>query len=363
MEKYPDRIEVKINYNPLDFDEETKQPKADQDLSDIEWADIVFTQNIHKFGGQYTYNLIKHAKNLGKFTHYDTDDLLTDLYEGHRLFHVYKDMKLDQISAMVYGEADLVSVTQKKFAHRISQYVNGTLAIIKNAIDFELPCWNADRTEAKVTRVGWAGGIHHEVDVQEFRGVIPKVNRLAGKKVHWIFMGRPPKNPDNNKGKEWEQEVWDNYQKNFLNGTNPKNVSWVHALPPNHYGVLYKDLDIAIAPLQPNNFNDSKSEIKLMEAGRYGVPLVCTDVGCYNEVIRNWDTGFLITEDNKLADWARVLTKLIKDDKLRKEMGAALKKIVDEAYDINKHIHLRIELYENLIGANKTKTKVSDGVE
>ena len=44
-------------------------------------------------------------------------------------------------------------------------------------------------------------------------------------------------------------------------------------------------------------------------------------------------------------------------------MGAALKKIVDEAYDINKHIHLRIELYENLIGANKTKTKVSDGVE
>jgi len=348
QELYPDRVEVRFNYNPLDWDETTRQPKQEPNLSDIEWADVVFTQNIHQFGGPYTYSFMRYVKEQGKFLHYDTDDLLTNLYPEHKLFQVYIDQKLSELTQHLYNMADLVSVTQNKFAHRISQYCTGTLAVIKNAIDFNLDCWNAPKTEAKVTRIGWAGGIHHRVDVQQFRGVIAGVNRTVGtKKNHWIFMGRPPKTPDGSRN--WEQEVWDEYERNFLTGAKHPNVTWVHALPPNMYGFLYKDLDIAIAPLQMNDFNDSKSEIKLMECGRYGVPLVCTNVGCYEEVIKNYETGYLIPEENDKKEWVRVLSKLSKEKQLVKEMGQNLKKVVDERYDINKHIHLRIDLYERLL--------------
>jgi hypothetical protein len=42
--------------------------------------------------------------------------LLTDLYEGHRLYGVYKEHKLDEITKAIYANSDLVTVTQRKFA-------------------------------------------------------------------------------------------------------------------------------------------------------------------------------------------------------------------------------------------------------
>ena len=90
----------------------------------MKWADVVFTQNLSNFGGNYTARVIGKAQELGKFTHYDTDDLLTNIYEGHRLYHVYKEKNLEEITKFIYYHADLVTVTQKKFAARVAQYTD-----------------------------------------------------------------------------------------------------------------------------------------------------------------------------------------------------------------------------------------------
>ena len=177
----PDYVEVKFNANPLAW-EKTKQggyvPNDDPNkMVDIEWCDIVFTCNIHEIGAPYNHALLLASKKKGKFFHFDTDDLLTDLYEGHRHYENYKKLQLDELTKMMYANANLVSVTQRKFAERIQKYVqNGALAIIKNVIDYELPCWNLPKTPSKQVRVGWVGGIHHEEDVKEFTGVMLAVN-------------------------------------------------------------------------------------------------------------------------------------------------------------------------------------------
>ena len=106
-----------------------------------------------------------------------------------------------------------------------------------------------------------------------------------------------------------------------------------------------------------NNFNDSKSEIKAMEAGRYGIPLVASDVGCYDEIIKNGETGYLIKPDNPRKEWISVLTKLCKDRKLRAELGGNLKKITDEYYDINKVVGGRLELYKQVMGIKEKALK------
>ena len=344
-EHHGDKVEIKFDYNPLGIDEKNMPhilPGFDHE--NIQWADVVMVNNISNFGGNYTARIVGIAKQHNKFVHFDTDDLLTELYEEHRLIEAYRDKGLSEMTKFIYYNSDLVTVTQVKFAERIKQYCNGILAVIKNAIDYNLPCWNADRHNTKQIRIGWAGGIHHDPDVKEFASVPHIVNQMVGReKIWWDFYGHPPMNSP----KDWQWDVWKGYKATLLQGfKGPGNWSIHYALPPANYGVMYANMDIAIAPLQMNEFNDSKSDIKIAEAGRYKVPLIASDVGCYNETIENGKTGYLLPVGASKMKWAQTLAKVIKNTKHRKQMGNNLHAITEELFDINKVIGKRMEIYK-----------------
>jgi glycosyltransferase involved in cell wall biosynthesis len=364
QELYGEQIEVRFDYNPLGMkEEEAKGGMSPVDMSsvwqpnwtfdNIKWADVIWTNNISNFGGPYTARLVGKAKEFGKFVHYDTDDLLTDLYPDHRLYEVYKDKGLEGITKFIYSNADLVTVTQRKFAERVKEYCGGVLAVVKNAIDYSLDAWNVPKVPAfkkGLTRVGWAGGIHHGVDVKEFAGVPHFVNQRAGReRVHWGFFGAP--NPAESGKEEWQHEVWREYKREFLKGYKGKrNWDIFPALSPDSYGGIYAHFDLAIAPLQMNAFNDSKSEIKVAECGRYKVPLIASNVGCYDETIVNGKTGYLIDAAAPPADWVKILTKCVKNPRHVKEMGENLHKVTEEYFDLNKVCKHRLNLYEQALG-------------
>tara|TARA_R110002020_G_scaffold406872_1_gene617014 strand:+ start:492 stop:1649 length:1158 start_codon:yes stop_codon:yes gene_type:complete len=349
-----EEVEIRFDKNPLNWNTETNI--AEEISKDMEWCDIIMTQNISNFGPSFMVELFKAAKATNSFIHYDTDDLLTEIYPGHRLYDIYQERKLSDLTIGLYKNADLVTVTQKKFANRIVDYVNGTLAVVKNAIDFDLPCWNLAKqyrtSKKQPCKIGWVGGIHHEQDVKQVPGLGINVNAKVGpENVRWGFYGRPPMD---DRGKEdWQQKVWDEYTRILAGPQKHKNWAVFQAMPTDRYGSMYVNIDIAIAPLEWNNFNDSKSEIKLMEAGRYGVPLIATDCGAYDEIIENGVTGYLIPKDNKKSDWTRAISKCVKDPKHTREMGRRLKQIVDERFDINKVVHHRLELYKQLLNRDK----------
>ena len=370
-ELYGDQVEFRYNTNPLGIVElgegkGTWQP--DWTFEDMKWADIIWTNNISNWGGPYTARIVGKAKEFGKFVHYDTDDLLTDLYKGHRLYDTYKERDLENVTKFIYSNSDLVTVTQRKFAERVKDYCGGVLAIVKNAIDYELPCWNvpkSPRRNKKFIRVGWAGGIHHEEDVKEFGGVPHLVNGRVGREnCHWGFYGAPlPVMGEDGKNKdEWQHEVWRNYKKIMLQGfKGSPNWQIYNALPPDSYGGIYSNIDISIAPLQMNSFNDSKSEIKVAECGRYKIPLIASDVGCYDETIVNGKTGYLLPANAPASDWAKVLVKCIKNPKHVIEMGENLHKITEEYFDLNKVAKHRMELYEQAIGLVSGRDKDTQG--
>jgi glycosyltransferase involved in cell wall biosynthesis len=347
IDKLGDKIEVRWDENPLEWIEENNQakPNPDAKFENIQWADIVFTCNLHKFGGHYTVEIAHTARKFNKFFHFDTDDLLTDVYEGHRHADVYRNQNLGEMTKYIYSISHLVTVTQPKFANRVVPFMRqGVLAIVRNCIDYDLPCWNMKKVPSKITRIGWVGGIHHEEDVKEFRSVMLSVNAKVGvENVKWNFFGRPYV-PPGEKG-DWQQDVWDNYQKILTMGSKRSNVQVFFAQPCDHYGVFYTDIDISIAPLQMNDFNDSKSEIKVCESGRYGIPLVATNIGSYHETIENGKHGYLIDPKNSVTEWTNRLVYLIKNKKEREQMGANLKILTDERFDINKHIQSRLDLY------------------
>jgi len=347
-----DRVEVRMDKNPLGVDEASGTWKPDWKFENLKWCDVVVVSNISNFGGQYTARIIGKAKLFGKFVHFDTDDLLTDLYDDHRLKQVYEDKELDKITMHMYQSSDLVTVTQSKFAERIKPYVGRALAVVKNAIDYKLPCWNVPRKpNSKVVRIGWAGGIHHDPDVREFSVVTHLVNQKVGSEnVWWDFYGHPPNVPDD----DWQVDVWKGYKKHLVGAMKGRKNWTIHnALPPHAYGGMFANMDIAIAPLQMNNFNDSKSDIKVAECGRFAVPLVASNVGCYDETIKNWETGYLVPPKASRMTWVKVLSRMVKEHALRNRMGQDLKKITDAAFDINNLVHHRLDLYEECFKALK----------
>ena len=347
---YPNACDIRFDKNPLGIDEEKGELDLEFEYENIKWADVVVMNNISNFGGPYTTRVCGITKEFGKFFHMDTDDLLTELYDGHRLSDVYKEKGLSEMTKFIYNNSDLVSVTQDKFAHRVSAFCQKKLAVVKNAVDYTLPCWNAPRQEAKrkkLIRLCWAGGIHHEEDVKEFAGIPHFVNGRVGKEnLQWNFYGSPPP-PSEQQPRDWQHDVWDNYRKILMKGfKGGKNWNVYQAMPAAEYGRLYSINDVALAPLQMNAFNDSKSDIKVAECGRYGIPLIASDFGCYSETIKNGVTGYLLPPQATSKDWVTVLTKALKDKKHIKEMGQNLKQIVDEYYDLNKVVHFRLLMYK-----------------
>ena len=43
------------------------------------------------------------------------------------------------------------------------------------------------------------------------------------------------------------------------------------------------DLDLALAPLEQNRFNECKNNLRLLEYGVLGFPVICSDVLCYRD--------------------------------------------------------------------------------
>ena len=111
------------------------------------------------------------------------------------------------------------------------------------------------RKERRKLRVGWAGAQQHQGDL-EF--ILPVVEATANE-VDWIFMGLCP----------------------------PKlryHVAEAHnAVPFDQYpaALAALDLDLAIAPLEINRFNVAKSNLRLLEYGALGYPVICTDIEPY----------------------------------------------------------------------------------
>jgi glycosyltransferase involved in cell wall biosynthesis len=88
---------------------------------------------------------------------------------------------------------------------------------------------------------------------------------------------------------------------------------------------LYREVDINLAPLEyGNDFTESKSELKFLEAALLGVPTVASDLGAYRKVIASWKTGALCAEGE---EWYRAIGMLVLDSELRCRIGQAARAV------------------------------------
>jgi glycosyltransferase involved in cell wall biosynthesis len=107
--------------------------------------------------------------------------------------------------------------------------------------------------------------------------------------------------------------------------------------------ISWGGFDLAIAPLakteqppkkkkQPCKFNLGKSNIKWLEAGVLGIPLLCSRLGPYAEI----PDGCAIRVENTPVSWADALRTLLKDKPLRESLRQEARQAVFDEWTIDK---------------------------
>ena len=92
-----------------------------------------------------------------------------------------------------------------------------------------------------------------------------------------------------------------------------------------------KSIDIGIMPMPDNQWTRGKCGFKAILYMSMAIPSVCSDVGVNKEIIADGVNGFLADTEK---EWIDKLSLLIKDGILRKNLGLAGQKTIEERFSV-----------------------------
>lgn len=229
------------------------------------------------------------------FKVYELDDYLPNL----PLKNVHREMMpKDVVKALrkAVGLTDRFVVSTAPLAEQFAD-MHDDIRVVLNRLPIDW--WGGlrgQRRKGAKPRVGWAGGSSHRGDLE----LIADVVRELADEVEWIFLGMCPE----------------------------KLRPCVHE---HHHGVSIGeypaalaalDLDLAIAPLEDNLFNACKSNLRLLEYGACGFPVVCSDIVCYRGELP------VTRVRNRFKDWVDAIRMHLADLDATAKMGDALRDAV-----------------------------------
>jgi GT2 family glycosyltransferase/glycosyltransferase involved in cell wall biosynthesis len=212
---------------------------------------------LHNFLHDYQLDaLARYRKHCDGLLVFGMDDLLSDI-PTYNPYHrtIYADIKIRLANALAL--CDRLVVTTDYLAGQLQSLIQD-IRVIPNYLD--AGTWNVQAPEIgfrkrRRLRVGWAGANQHLGDLN----LLAPVVRATFHEVDWIFFGLCP--PDI---APYASEIHD-------------MVSF------ERYPQRLADLafDLALAPLADNPFNRAKSNLRLLEYGILGTPVICSDIEPY----------------------------------------------------------------------------------
>ncbi len=179
------------------------------------------------------------------------------------------------------GYVDRFVVSTQALAEACSG-LHDDIRVIENCLP---PAWwkglVTSRIRSRKPRVGWAGGVGHTGDLD----MIADVVIALADEVDWVFMGMCPE-----KLRPAVKEIHQGVD--------------INAYPQ---ALAALNLDLAVAPLEENLFNECKSNLRLLEYGACGFPVVCSDV-------RSYQGNLSVTRvKNRYRDWVDAIRMHLAD--------------------------------------------------
>lgn len=226
------------------------------------------------------------------FRVFELDDYIINLPMKHYGRNAYKQETAKLIRKSL-GYFDRFVVSTAPLADAMS-HMHHDIVVVKNRLP--LDAWgqlNSQRQQGKKPRVGWAGGISHRGDLEMIFDIV----REFADQVEWIFMGMCP-----DKLRPYVHEIHSGVDL---------------ALYPAALAAL--NLDLALAPVEDNIFNMCKSNLRLLEYGACGIPVICSNVACYQQ-----DDLPVTRVNNKFISWRDAIRMHLADPDASAKMGMEL---------------------------------------
>ena len=229
------------------------------------------------------------------------DDLITEMPRDNPNFkRIPRDGRYRL--RKLFKLADSVIVSTQPLLDLVSELTDKGV-LVPNTLRDELwlPLQSRKRTGPK-PRVGWAGAQQHKGDL----AIIANVVKRTASQVDWVFFGMCP-----DEIRPYIAEFHD-----FVVG--------VEAYPAK---LASLNLDLAVAPLEQHPFNEAKSNLRILEYGILGLPVICTDIYPYRT-----DDAPVTRVPNEEQAWVEaILERASHPDQAERE-GAALKQWVERHY-------------------------------
>ncbi|SEQ48267.1 MULTISPECIES: glycosyltransferase [Pseudomonas] len=210
---------------------------------------------------------------------------------------------VDKLIQVVLDRVDRFVASTAPLADAFSKY-HRDIRVMPNYLPVDW--WGNLKAERRVgpkPRVGWIGGTSHTGDLE----LLVDVLKELADEVDWIFMGMCP-------------EKLRPYIKEFH-----KPVP----IEPYPEKMASLNLDLALAPLEQNRFNECKTNLRLLEYGACGFPVICTDIVTFR-------SGLPVTfVQNETKAWVDAIRMHLSDMDATAKAGDALREAVLRDWMLN----------------------------
>jgi len=267
------------------------------------------------------YDAIIHMKKSGMKIVYDLDDNLWSVPTYNPAHRIFRQMESGFRFCAV--ECDVITVSTEPLRIAVFKALSKNkhtkkmppIEVINNSMDFTwmspVPEEYRKKREGKVV-IGWAGTNTHLGDVGRVFNLIPKILERV-ENLYFEFVGLPP--PDVLK--------------------NHPRVRQRDFVPIAEFPLRWASWqwDASIAPLDDNKFNDSKSNIKMLEAAAMSIPcLVSSSSPAYESFCKHSQLLVRHCLCDSTNDWEKKLVAIASDYGLREVVGKEMR-VVGEKFN------------------------------
>jgi hypothetical protein len=284
-------------------------------------------------------------KQNGMKIMYEIDDLCfkEDIPDYNKYKPAFENPEIRESAQAIMAMCDEITVTCDFMKdYYMSKTGNKNITVIPNFMpkfwlghyyDLTKNMNNLDKYK-KRPRILYAGsGAHFDVDNRvkqkdDFEHVNDVIRRTSDK-FQWVFLGAfPLPLIDLVRSGKIEFHQWKRLYE---------------------YGQAISDLNVnmMVAPLQNNNFNKSKSDLKYIESSAFGIPIACQDLCTYKNAPIKFNTG------DEMID--RITSTLRDVDKYRATCKAARQYADTRWLELDQNIDCYTELYTTPFGDKSRK--------
>lgn len=367
--------------------------KHDIDFANIDYLkdfDVVFFNRPLLPDMDAFHNIIRTLqKEHGVKFVYDIDDYW-DVGPKHPSYGAQKRLGYDKHIKESLLIMDVVTTTTELFAKRIRKY-NKNVVVIPNAINPEEEQFKPIEKPYDRIRFGFVMGAQHIRDIELLKGMTNRLPKDILNKIEIVLCGfdlrgtmeyldvdgqikTRPIQPYETPWYAYEDILTDGYKivsepyRNWLfanvpNGEYPNREKECYrrqwTKPVNEYATHYNEIDVLLAPLDECEFNECKSQLKVIEAGFFKKGLIATNFGPYTIDLENIiekggnvnpnGNAILIDSSKNHKGWAKAIERIVKNPEILETMRNNLNKTVVEKYHIDTVTKQRYELYKKLM--------------